>query len=145
VTTVSSSSRSPIPPLSIPSPLCLTEKDRLSSGPGAPSNAPIPTTPVTPRLHHSKRSLQIISTVPDLITWWLETACQAGLRSLHGSPQAGADGLVSCLRNFFARFGVPVEIFSDGGPEFVAKSTSDFLQRQAQTVICIKRTIEWTR
>ena len=37
-----------------------------------------------------------------------------------GSPQSGAEGLIGCLRNYFARFGVPTELSSDGGPEFIA-------------------------
>ena len=46
-----------------------------------------------------------------------------------GSPRAGAEGLISCLRNYFSRFGVPAELSSDGGPEFVAGVTQDFLSR----------------
>ena len=46
-----------------------------------------------------------------------------------GSPQAGSEGLVTCLRNYFSRFGVPEEMSSDGGPEFTSGSTQDFLHR----------------
>ena len=46
-----------------------------------------------------------------------------------GSPQSGAEGLLGCLRNYFARFGVPVELSSDGGPEFAAGVTKKFLDR----------------
>jgi len=44
-----------------------------------------------------------------------------------GSPQSGAEGLIGCLRNYFARFGVPTELSSDGGPEFTAGKTEKFL------------------
>ena len=36
---------------------------------------------------------------------------------------------MGCLRNYFARFGVPTELSSDGGPEFVADKTEKFLER----------------
>ena len=41
---------------------------------------------------------------------------------------AGSAGLVRCLRSFFATFGVPEEISSDGDPEFTTKRTQDFLR-----------------
>ena len=43
-----------------------------------------------------------------------------------GSSNAGARGLIACLRKFFATFGVPEEISSDGGPEFTASETKTF-------------------
>ena len=46
-----------------------------------------------------------------------------------GSGQAGSKGLIACLRTFFATFGVPEELSSDGGPEFVANETQTFLAR----------------
>ena len=45
-----------------------------------------------------------------------------------GTTYAGARGLVACLRKLFGTFGVPEELSSDGGPEFVANSTLDFLK-----------------
>jgi len=51
-------------------------------------------------------------------------------QSPHGSPQAGEDELIACLSNYFSRFGVPN---SNGGPEFVAQSTKEFLQRWGVT------------
>ena len=62
--------------------------------------------------------------VGDRLSSWCEV-----FTSPHGSPQSGAAGLISCLRNYFARFGVPEEISSDGGPEFIASATDDFLKR----------------
>ena len=41
---------------------------------------------------------------------------------------AGAAGLVRHLRSFFATFGVPEELSSDGGPEFTAGQTEAFLR-----------------
>ena len=46
-----------------------------------------------------------------------------------GSPQSGAEGLIGCLRSYFSRFGIPSEMASDGGPEFVASITTEFLHR----------------
>ena len=37
--------------------------------------------------------------------------------------------MVSCLINCFSCYGVPVELSSDGGPEFTATSTESFLKR----------------
>ena len=49
------------------------------------------------------------------------------MRKNQGS--SGAKGLCEALRRIFATFGVPEEISSDGGPEFVAMETMDFLTR----------------
>ena len=46
-----------------------------------------------------------------------------------GSQYSGARGLIRCLRSFFITFGVPEELASDGGPEFVADSTRKFLEQ----------------
>ena len=40
---------------------------------------------------------------------------------------AGATGLVASLKNVFATFGIPEELASDGGPEFTASATRNFL------------------
>lgn len=44
-----------------------------------------------------------------------------------GTQYAGSKGLVRCLRSFFATFGCPEELSSDGGPEFIADNTQKFL------------------
>ena len=44
-----------------------------------------------------------------------------------GTQRSGANGLLRCLRSFFMTFGVPEEISSDGGPEFTAHITKQFL------------------
>ena len=41
--------------------------------------------------------------------------------------QDGAQGLINTLRKNFATYGIPDELSSDGGPEFVAHSTRKFL------------------
>ena len=46
-----------------------------------------------------------------------------------GTANAGADGLISHLRSMFATFGVPEVLSSDGGPEFTASATEEFLKR----------------
>ena len=46
-----------------------------------------------------------------------------------GSSWSGSRGLVACLRSLFATFGVPEELSSDGGPEFTAGGTKEFLDR----------------
>ena len=45
-----------------------------------------------------------------------------------GTSSSGARGLVKCLRRWFATFGVPRQLSSDGGPEFAAEYTCNFLK-----------------
>ena len=40
----------------------------------------------------------------------------------------GSKGLIDCLRRTFATFGIPDEIATDGGPEFTATATRQFLK-----------------
>ena len=61
--------------------------------------------------------------VGDRLSGWVEVLC-----STAGTDVAGAAGLVRHLRVFFGTFGVPVELSSDGGPEFIAGQTQDFLR-----------------
>ena len=60
----------------------------------------------------------------DRLSGWVEI-----FRAPHGTTQAGAQGLIAALRTLFATFGVPEDISSDGGPEFSASATADFLTR----------------
>ena len=46
-----------------------------------------------------------------------------------GTSNAGSAGLIKCLRKWFSTFGVPKELSSDGGPEFSASATSEFLRK----------------
>ncbi len=45
-----------------------------------------------------------------------------------GSSHSGAQGLIKCLRKWFRTFGVPKQLSSDGGPEFSAGITAEFLR-----------------
>ena len=46
-----------------------------------------------------------------------------------GSTATGANAFVRLLRSYFATFGVLEEISSDGGPEFTAFVTQDFMRK----------------
>ena len=46
-----------------------------------------------------------------------------------GTNDAGSQGLCNALRRLMVTFGVPTEIASDGGPEFVSYETRDFFKR----------------
>ena len=46
-----------------------------------------------------------------------------------GTTVTGANALVRLLRSYFATFGVLEEISSDGGPEFTAFVTQDFMRK----------------
>ena len=45
------------------------------------------------------------------------------------ATKSGAKGLITTLINYFATFGVPEELSTDGGPEFIAKETKSLLER----------------
>ena len=62
--------------------------------------------------------------VGDRLSGWVEV-----FSTKPGSTSAGAGGLISHLRSLFATFGVPETLSTDGGPEFVASSTENFLQK----------------
>lgn len=60
--------------------------------------------------------------IRDRLSGWVEV-----LRSTAGTNLGGSAGLVCHLRTFFATFGVPEELWSDGGPEFTASNPENFL------------------
>ena len=62
--------------------------------------------------------------VGDRLSGWVEV-----FSSTPSSTLAGAAGLIRHLRTFFATFGVPEELSSDGGPEFTASQTKEFFCR----------------
>ena len=62
--------------------------------------------------------------VGDRLSNWVEV-----YSSPVGTAKAGSNGLVAHLRKMFATFGVPEILSSDGGPEFTATATKDFLDR----------------
>ena len=97
----------------------------------APSQAATPPLPSTPPLSPFEavfadffdyRGCHYL-VVGDRLSGWVEV-----LSSTAGTNLAGSAGLVCHLRSFFATFGVLEEISSDGGPEFTAKGTQDFLR-----------------
>lgn len=61
--------------------------------------------------------------VGDRLSGWVEV-----FGSSAGTTLAGAAGLIRHLRSFFATFGVPEELSSDGGQEFTAGCTEAFLR-----------------
>ena len=98
----------------------------------APSQAPLPSEPAVPP---STPFEQIFADffdfaghhyliAGDRLSGWPEI-----FSTPVGSCQAGARGLIACLRKLFDVFGVPEELSSDGGPEFTASVTADFLKR----------------
>ena len=60
----------------------------------------------------------------DRLSGWVEV-----FRAPHHTALAGAQGLIGALRCLFATFGVPEEISSDGGKEFIASETNSFLRK----------------
>ena len=60
----------------------------------------------------------------DRLSGWVEV-----FRAPHGTYLAGANGLICALRSLFATFGVPEERSSDGGGEFIASATKNFLAK----------------
>ena len=62
-----------------------------------------------------------------------------------GTNESGANGLCNALQRLFVTFGVPAEMSSDGGPEFVVKLTEDFLKHWGvrHRVSSIQRIIKW--
>ncbi|XP_077359925.1 uncharacterized protein LOC144005545 [Festucalex cinctus] len=61
--------------------------------------------------------------VGDRLSGWVEV-----LSSTAGTDLGGSAGLVRHLRSFFATFGVPEELSSDGGPEFMSSHTENFFR-----------------
>ena len=61
--------------------------------------------------------------VGDPLSGWVEILSSSASMEL-----AGSTGLVRHLRSLFATFGVPEEISSNSGPEFIAGNTEKFLR-----------------
>ena len=98
----------------------------------APSHAKLPPTapnlPTTPFQMIFADYFELIGksflVVGDRLSGWPEVI-QVG----SGTEYSGAKGLCRALRQLFATFGVPEELSSDGGPEFVAGESVDFYNR----------------
>ena len=91
----------------------------LECNTNAPSQAPLPAEPIrTPSTPFEQVFADFFSfgghhylVVGDRLSGWSEV-----YSSPSGTQYAGAKGLICCLRSFFATFGVPEEISSDGVP-----------------------------
>ena len=98
----------------------------------APSQGPTPSEPADPPSTPFEQvfadffefSGQHYLVVGDRLSGWSEIFATPS-----GTSHSGARGLIACLRSFFSTFGVPEELSSDGGPEFTASATREFLQR----------------
>jgi len=62
--------------------------------------------------------------VADRLSGWTEV-----VQTQIPSVNSGSKGLCDALRRIFVTFGAPDEISTDGGPEFTAAETEEFLQR----------------
>ena len=85
----------------------------------------IPTTPfeaiVCDYFHHMGHYYFVAA---DRLSGWIE------LQQIKiGTNEAGAQGLCKALRRLMVTFGVPVEVSSDGGPEFIGNETTAFFRR----------------
>ena len=66
--------------------------------------------------------------VADRLSAWTE--CYQAKSVENGNKSRG---LITMLKRFFGTFGVPSELSSDGGPQFIAENTKDFLARWGVT------------
>ena len=62
--------------------------------------------------------------IADRLSAWTEC-----YRTKSGTDESGSRGLIQLLKRFFGTFGVPHELSNDGGSEFTAEDTKDFLTR----------------
>ena len=62
--------------------------------------------------------------IADRLSAWTEC-----YRTKAGTDESGSRGLILLLKKFFGTFGVPREMSSDGGKEFVANETQEFMMR----------------
>ena len=98
----------------------------------APSQAPIPSEPAVPPMTPFEQIFTDFFefgghhylVTGDRLSGWSEI-----FSTPSGSAWSGARGLIGCLRSSFSTFGVPDELSSDGGPEFTAGITKEFLQK----------------
>ena len=98
----------------------------------APSQAKLPPTapkiPTTPFEMIYADYFQLASKhyliVGDRLSGWTEV-----VKADPGTSSSGSKGLCEALRKVFMTFGVPEEISSDGGPEFVSGEAEDFYHR----------------
>jgi len=102
----------------------------------APSQAKLPPTapklPTTPFQMIYADYLQLVRKhyliIGDRLSGWTEV-----VKADPGTSSSGSKGLCDALRNVFVSFGVPEELSSDGGPEFVSAEATDFYCRWGVT------------
>ena len=98
----------------------------------APSQAKLPPTapeiPTTPFQMIFADYFQLVRkhylVIGDRLSGWTEV-----VQARVDSASSGSKGLCGALRILFSRIGVPEEISSDGGPEFISQEASDFYTR----------------
>ena len=88
-----------------------------------PVPAIFPTTPfeVVVADYFEFQGMNYLVTADRLSAW---TECY---RAKAGTDESGSRGLILLLKRFFGTFGVPRELSSDGGKEFIADATQEFL------------------
>ena len=98
----------------------------IHNAPSQPKSIPIPpvipTTPfeavVTDYFQFEGHHYLVVG---DRLSAWTE------VYHIHvGSSTSGSHGLITLLKNFFGTFGVPVELSSDQGKEYIADETQEF-------------------
>ena len=90
-----------------------------------PAEAHIPTAPfeaIACDYFHFKGWYYLVAA--DRLSGWVELS-----KVKVGTNESGAPGLCIALRRLMITFGVPVEIASDGGPEFISGETKSFFKR----------------
>ena len=102
----------------------------------APSQAKLP--PLLPRLptvpfemifaDFFKLVGKFFLIIGDRLSGWTEI-----ISVKHGSDNSGSKGLCDAFRTVFQTFGVPDELTSDGGPEFIAAETIAFYKKWGVT------------
>ena len=98
----------------------------------APSQAKLPPTapevPTTPFQMIFADYFQLAGkhylVIGDRLSGWTEI-----VQVINNSASSGSKGVCTALRTLFSRIGVPEEITTDGGPEFVSKEMDDFFAR----------------
>ena len=101
----------------------------IQNAPSQPKSTPftpiVPTTPfeaIVADYFDLKENHYLV--IADRLSAWTEV-----YHTPNGSHKSGSRGLITLLKNFFGTFGVPTELSSDQGREFIADDTQDFFLR----------------
>ncbi len=80
--------------------------------------------------------------IGDRLSGWTEV-----VKVTPGTSSSGSKGLCEALRRVFQTFGVPEEISSDGGPEFVSNEAKELelhsLGGRPQAIFGVLSTVKW--